>query len=766
MDFRIALDIDIGNTTPDYRNLFKDLFKETAPKIIPIIEHYQSKQTDKKEVYSYVKEWMVGRRELISKPSTVKDFISLAETAYWYGYLGIKTSIFDNVEKSLDDKFKQLDLQTMSELTFGFSILGNENLLSVLKRHEEIIFQVFSSSFGILCLEDSKDVIKIDYILEISDDDNHFLTSEKENNDTKSMVIIGILQKLCPNKQYYSTQGHGIKMISDLANIPEAYQNDTFKKIPKKNLPSPYLVQLNSTFIAYLQYRYRPLTWEVYLNQILSIRKMIIDIFQSLVQGVKRYYKRKDFSVIVNNETYPILINSINKLQNIPLFPMSAVDIWGFSSEEISSSIDKAMNASDKNQKKIEGKIATLERYYNFRKSIQNLSSSCSNFLNQITELLVNRIKGMPNVNYLSLHNIMDAYNRLKIFQKEFRNLFFPLYSEPEPLDQIENKETKLYSLLFSSWFFFCFKPNKKITNTTDFCDKYVRIHFKNKVVESLKVNLRNYDIIYKIQDGYWEDNNALWIIGDFLEIPELTEDNNFDITLHLSGDFFENAWKDCLKQFDSQQLIYLVQYHWQDICLVFTYKNKLIFKSIKKKGILSSILDNDSHYFDFPYEDTFNFQKINIEGFWQTDQTEKIQRLFESFINLRLVLNHSVELLTVLEGNDSMVNEQLVKSYFTSQLEKSGIFFQSFLEALFEVHQIIEDRLSEDNICVAVYSEIIAQYKTFYPDPDQEINGSFDCVVSTDSLPDWMKRIDENQELIYSFYILMFFNALLEEEL
>lgn len=764
LDFRIALDIDIGNSIPDLHNGLKELFEKTAPKVIPVIEDYQSRQTDKDGVFFIVKQWMTGHKGFQSLLSSEKELLSLAETAYWYGHLEIRTSLFENLASIIDDKFDQIDLQTMAEMTFCFSELDIKEIQKVFKKHKEKIFRLFTETYGVLFLEETDKEIKIDYILEINNDENQFQISEKENNNAKSMAVIQLLQKLYPEKEYYSTQGHGSKVILDLVNIPNSVRHDdTYKRIPKRNLPSPYLVQLNSTLIAYLQYYYRPLTWEEYLSRIIYLRRMIVDCFLRIIQGVKRYYKTKNPAVIVNSDTLPVLKNVIEELNKIPLFPQCAVDIWGFTSEEISSIADETEKDSDENAIKLQGKIASLQKYDGYRKNIRNLFTHSSNFLNHFSTFILNRINGKPDENYLALHNVLDAYNQLNGFHGEFKKCFLPLYSNFKDLDQFKQKEIKVYSQLFSSWFFFSFEPKKKITNTTESCDRAIRVFKKNKIIDSLKPYLQNGIVKYSIVDGLWENSKALWLIGDIPDISKLAEDDYSDFGDHFSGDFINRALRKSYKLFDSQQLIFLMKFHWNDICLCFTYKKKMLFKSIKKKDILSSLLNDNSHFFDFNIDDTFSFQEVGLNGCWETDEIDKVQSLLGNYVNLKASISHCVELLDVLDKKESKVNEELIKDYLFNQLNKSGTFFQGILDSLFDIHQIMEGRLSEESLCVATYKEFAGQYKMLFPNPSQETDGEFECHITTDILPDWKQRIDEMQELIYIFYILMIFDVIMK---
>ena len=766
LDFRIALDIDIGSTTPDYQIGLQALFKKTAPKVIPLIEEFQSRQTNKSEVFTIVKKWMRDKGAIHQSRLSESEFLALAETAYWYGHLKVRTSIFDEISPILENQLTNIDIQIFSEIMFSFSELNCDNIIETIKKHEEIVFQQFSKTYGVLCLEETEEEVKVDYILEIDNGENHFLISEEDSNNAKSMSIIRILQKLYPQKEYYSTQGHGSDVVLEIANIPNNNRHDdTYKKIPKRNLPSPYLVYLNSTLIAYLQYNYRPLTWMEYIDQIISLRIIVLDCFRRIVQGLKKYYKTKNPADIVNRDTHPIMMSALKELDSIPLFPKCAVDVWGFTSEEISSVSGANNNDSDNSANILTGKITSLQKYDDYRKSLRDLFTHCSNFLNLMANFLLNRINNKNDENYVSLHNILDAYHQLKIFHKEFEFCFQPVLCNFENIKQLNKNELKNYSQLFSLWFFFSFMPDKKITNPIEFCNRYILTNSRANILNVIKKTFKNDDIRYSVFDGYWEEKKAIWIVGDILNISTILTGDVSGFANHFSGEYFNITWKICLEQFNSQQLIFLMKYHWDDICLCFTYKDKLLFKSIKKKDIISSLVNADSHFYDFKIEDTVLFHDLNLDGFWISEKIDLAQGLLENFINLKTIISHSLELLNVLDTSEAKINKDMINEYFIGQFNKAGASFQGIIDFLSEIHLTISDQLSEESLLVEGYLEIVNHYKLIFPDPNQETDGDFNCQISTEILPDWKKRIDDLYELYFTFYLLMVIDSIVEDE-
>jgi hypothetical protein len=750
LDFVCVLDTDIGKASSNFKYDIKNLFKDTATMVIPTIEKYQQMQTDKKHVFIPAKQWISEPRRTPVPPSEDADFLALAETAYWYGYLNIHTTIFTSIGNSIEQNIDKIDISTLAELKFGFYMLKQDDVLKILQQHKNTIFHTFSKNYGILGIKETPDTITAPYIIEITDAGRQFETSKKENNNEKSMSVINLLRKLYPDKEFYSTKAYGSRIIYSLTNIPDDFNDGTYKRIPKKNLPSPYNVQLNSAFTGYMRYAYRPQTWKDYTIQIIAIRELIVDVFHQITAGLKRYYKTKNVQTILNAETHPVLLHAIAVLRQVPPFPKQAVDPWGFVKEEQNSSgKDTTPDAENIPKNKI-----SLEKYETYRKICQDLFLSCSNYLNQLQDFIHDKKEEEKN---LPLYNLEKACTSLAAFQQEFHTNFGTLCGS---LISLEHREQRTYMKLFSLWFFFSLHPDKKISNTDTFCVNYTDIYFKNRLLEILKRNLKNSLLNYKIQEGLWDKKTALWISGDILNLSDLVENDYAEVGNHLSGNYFMQKWIEVLPQFDRQELTYLLPYHWEHICLVFTYKNRVIIKTIKQLNPLATLYGERANIFDIPLEDFSVLQNLSVNDCWDNEQIHSADSLLGNYVTLRAILNHVTEILDEIDKEEYEIDDEVLSQYITDRIQNCLKSFQDFLDALIKIKKNFDNKESAGN--PVFYSKdfcqlLFGQYKTFFPDSEQKSDVTF----NNDFIRDWKKRIDNNQELISACYFTLVLDAL-----
>jgi hypothetical protein len=750
LDFILAFDADIGKTSSDLKNNIKNLFKDAAPTVIPVIEKYQQMQTDKEHVFIPAKQWISEPRRTPVSPSEDADFLACAETAYWYGYLNIYTTIFTSIGNSIEQNIDKIDISTLAELKFGFHMLKQDDVLNILQQHKNTIFHTFSKNYGILGIKETPDTITAPYVIEITDTSCQFETSKKENNNEKSMSVINLLRKLYPDKEFYSTRAYGSQIIYTLTNIPDDFNDGTYKKIPRKNLPSPYNVQLNSIFTGYMGYAYRPQTWKEYTTQIITVRELIVDVFWRIAAGLKKYYKIKNVQTILNAETLPVLLQTIDVLQQVPPFPKQAVDPWGLVKEEQNSSgKDTTLDVENIPKNKI-----SLEKYETYRKICQGLFSSCLNFLTQLQNFIHNKKEEGKN---LPLYYLEKACTSLAALQQEFHTHFSTLYGS---LISLEHREKKVYRKLFSLLFFFSIHPDKKISNADTFCVNYTDIYFKNRLLEALKHNLENSLLNYKIQEGLWDKKTALWISGDILNLSDLVENNYAEIGNHLSGNYFMQEWIETLKQFDRQELTYLLPYHWEHICLVFTYKNRVIIKSIKQLNPLATLYGERANIFDIPLEDFSVLQNLSVNDCWDNKQIQNANSLLGNFVTLRAILNHVTEVLDELDKAEYETDGEVLSQYLTDRIQGCLKYFQDFLDALIKIEEIFDNKESAETS--VFYSKdfcqlLFDQCKSFFPDYERKSDVTF----NNDFIRDWKKRIENKAELISSCYFTLVFDAL-----
>ena len=762
LDFMIALDTDIAGASPNLSKDLIELFQKQAPERAEKIVSIQKRQSDKEEVFQYLKDWLSLKRDTPNFPVKEQDYLGLSDFIYWLGICNIEYSFDPELLNYIDKNMDSLDIQIIAEIIYSISQKNIIKINGIVQQHKSAIQDKLIKSAGILYLEQKKATVKANYIVPISDEGQEFVTSVIENNNTRSMTIVELLQKLYPNKKYYSTQGIGHRhMLPEIGLSPGNLPDDTYKNISKEKLPPPKLAKLNGIFIGRMQFLYRPDTWKEYIDIILSLRTIQFEVFDLITKGLNKYYKTKDHSSIVNDYLYHTLVNHLEELKKVPKFPKVIVDEWGMVNEEMGKEGDK--NLIRKSYENAKPVSPVLSKYKKYIKVCRDFFSYCSIFLNHLSIVVSNRIKG-KEVQTISGNNITDIMKFLPVFQKEYRKHFLKLTSK-NSLSQLEERENKIYIKLFGIWTAYLLYPDRKIKDSVKTRDLFVRRIFRNRIISDFKNKLNSIPSVnFKLEEANWNNKNSLWVIAEIKDPINLITVEPDLYTNLLTGIYISESFKAVISKYNKNELIYFLQFYWNDICLIFTYNGKVIFRTVSQKYILSAISEEITQYFNHPVDDVFFQTELNL-NVWHSSQIDTAFDLFGSFMHIKILLGHMLEIIIPLENDDIESDEAMVNEYLQNQTDNIGRLFQNLIDSCETLSNIYNNGIrgdkENDSLFEEAFSLLMNNYRKLFPDPDQETNGKFETKVNLELLKSWKDRLDSQQENISSIYFMFLFDGL-----
>ena len=174
-------------------------------------------------------------------------------------------------------KSKNFSLKSISELILGLSYYAS---------HKDLLFDL--KTFALSNLRTKHSIIDLNVQEDISctyfyNVIEYETNSEQEQNilNKKSMEIIDLLRNIFPFKNKYGVVGKGKTFFG--INMP---YDPTEKNIERKNIPIPYLVQINVLIQNLFSYQHRHDNWSDYVKAIESKRKKYNEISSLLVKSL------------------------------------------------------------------------------------------------------------------------------------------------------------------------------------------------------------------------------------------------------------------------------------------------------------------------------------------------------------------------------------------------------------------------------------------------------------------------------------------------
>lgn len=458
----MLLNPDIAGAMPESGNLVDKLGEFLPREAVEQAKELQSNLEGIDELFTYTTTWLNNMSSLPHNPETISDWNGLAESIFWLHHLHISTSEWIS-EIDFNSAIPKLPLDVVANIASAFA--HTQGVSNWHMQNHHLLLEHFKKTTNTVCIEIIEKTVKLHYIFDIQ------TTNRKDGLPDPihhaSLQRLRWFADLFPEYDVIGIQGYGHRIVAT-ETLDTSYKN-----VDRKHLPSKRLVWINSVYSGLFYWKYRPLGWQEYTDEIMSLRREIVRLLTEYERGIEKYFQRKTpvnlLSKISNRQSI------INKLTKNPLLPQSAVDPWGITKEssQTNSHEQREQQRATQNEDNNSAHLLThpkgvlLSKFTTYWKSVQSYTSSLSNFFNQSQHALIitERIRILdeqqlgkvlqagaqhglqPRLIGLSVTNLFDAKSRLLSFQIEFRRLLLPFVDE-RMLSQLERQEIKVYERL------------------------------------------------------------------------------------------------------------------------------------------------------------------------------------------------------------------------------------------------------------------------------------------------------------------------------
>lgn len=482
------------------------------------------------------RQWLTTPWTPATSPKTPLDWLSLAEVAFFTGLWDLPADSFEglNLNSMLD-----LPLEEAAEVHYGLTFLKDERLEEERQSIRDQLLERFKKEAPIQHIEETPESIKIHFAVPFKTDPL-VMVSEEDDSDLlmdATLRRLNILHHLLPHHKRYDSQGYG----HEVALLPNILGLDgTRKTIKREHFVPAWGVRWNSTIHHLGNHPFLLKDWDAHAHHQYQRRLETVTALESITAGLpedlKHLDKQSDFWMVqVFLEGLRVTVTKLDTQQELPL---SAVDPWGL--------VNRSGVRSRKHH--LRAAAGVLSRQFHsgqhdpYLKALRKYHSSIGNFFRQATFGLYamallkqprdldreKRFRRQHKNNLWGLHlsmvNLMDARERLPLFQQEFRSRFVHLIGE-EALTSLESREKGVLDSLWASWGTVARVPNLHSVLPDVTVVETVQKHHQ-RLLKELDALRSQGLMVQQIQtDETWEDSHhTLWLQMDLPSVFDLHE--------------------------------------------------------------------------------------------------------------------------------------------------------------------------------------------------------------------------------------------------
>lgn len=406
--------------------------------------------TPKQEVFAVFIPW-ARSAQAPPAPSCAGDWLGAGNVAYWVGHTGSAGMLRDALEELLPSPIpKELSIEDLGQFICGRSRLGDPAFARWLRAQREAITQVFLTQTDSVHISDDGTEIKVHFLVPLAEGGADEQIDAGAWNE-EAVWRIRQIRHLYPDRETYSAQGIGIEVFIEMTGY-----DPTCKRISARNLPMERSVQLNATFRSLVAYRLRrPATWQDYTEAVLAFREAASDCFRKLYRAWATLLPGRPPKPATLRQLPEAEMDRLVSLsKELSMLPRSAVDEWGFVSEETEQ--DRNMKSTSHSQRQ-----RWLGRFNAWKRALADFESGVTSVGTQIVPITVQYAaeqSGSPvdqseNRAYQQfLANLGRAWEALRIMQDEFRKHFATLCTGGR-LDTLEAHERSNFRHLWATAF-------------------------------------------------------------------------------------------------------------------------------------------------------------------------------------------------------------------------------------------------------------------------------------------------------------------------
>lgn len=699
-------------------------------------------------IYQGLKTWLNSKSFDLAKPENETDWLGLSEILFWLGWLKIIES-YDVAWLLKNDVVSEIStIACLSELTLALYHYDKKIYNSFIYSNKSEIEKLFQRQTNTLWLEQKPENPIAHYIVPMESTDENGERSFSTRLNEQIVYRVKILRNLFPEAEKFGGIGYG----HHVAFMELPYDEANKPSILKSSLPINRLVSINATYSNLADYIHRPDDWKMYAENIISTRKQVVDGLTCLNKALIAYFKNRKPQSVMGwkvDGNYWEELSRVNMLSS--MFPKSAVDPWGFTSE----GTEKKQERTENHPTPINASIM-LDEYKGYQKAWSDYLNSIINFFMQSDLILtvngfIGRLPkpqhapffqkseelGRPysshNV-HLTVVNLNDAKCELKNFQTEFRNRFKDLV-DISVLKKLEEQETVKLEKAWHLWYQFAHHPDQYWKEAPDVRAAAITRNVQAGLINAIKKALaNNSDSGWEaklLSDTYcYEEQPALWIS---LELKDLTSLENAytEVIDVLISAIRPVAYKD-LKYF-------VMTNHWQHVVIIPMLQG-LTLNHIAWRILTSSfagdepVLSDDKAWLNIPLAlpenavNHFQFEQIKDDNF------EKTQLLSKELAELYAATSHLSNFIEISKKLNS-VGLDILQDYLSK-------FHKRLAENISTVDTIIMDlkngiTTNDDLKLEALKLCENAIYPYGKPDDDQ-------IIINLDDCKEWSTLINE----------------------
>ena len=526
---------------------FSNLTKRMDEKTLEQVNLLKNKISNNQNVFHEAKEWLDISKTPIFEQCNENDLSNLGKILFWHHQFKFKRD-FQLERYDFNFIFEETPLKPLSDLMYGL-FFYNEETKKIWTNYKHKFLERFRIANQIPLITEDSERIKLHFIVQSDFQHNsentidisqevlkkHFRKVEDINLvdanlsiHDQTMSLIDVIRKAIPKKQKYASQGYGHQV-----NIIDMPFDDSHKDM--NNNPIDWISDYYGYFRSLIKYNDRADTWFEIAQQLFENRKRILDLFQSFINVISKYYKTGNFKEI---ETYWYSYKSDWYNQDLDydyLFPKEVIDKWGFTRDTVDKKDNKSQNPY-------------LLKIHPHLKTIKDFQQSISNFFRQSDKVIqfktitqgVSKRKIQENRELfekqgysfdfprLSVINLLHAIQALPKYHQSFKQ-YFAKYTFTD-LEILEQQEIKVYKEMLFAWQNFNYQPFKKEKSFSSKLQRRIKsiqenIHTKiSNNLKQLKVNktIEDYEIVEEVE------RNKIWIVvygKDFINLSASIDD-------------------------------------------------------------------------------------------------------------------------------------------------------------------------------------------------------------------------------------------------
>lgn len=421
-----ALDLFVAQTLPftklnTLRSL-KETLKDKSPKLDILIE--KEHQLTKYNINnSKVAKYSNALSYHLQNQGLKKEVEGLGFLFRWLKRLEIKIPLIYNLsEVHLLDAIQNKDINEAQELFSYFNLQHPEEYQKFIKKHKKLIISYLKKNTNSLTIEDKNNDIHINYLL-----DNNV---EKANDF--SVYRINVVNSFLPNYNHYCTEA--IVLPYPDKSIYEVIVQASIKKMPSENVFDDFNVHINQIWMKVIESNYRCGSFFEWQLQYFKLREKGIE-FAKITTRLFECHIENNSSRI--NATVEKLVKVANELDN---------DIAVLKKYPISNN-----------------------KYFekgNFEKEQSDLRSWCSsfsNFINQMSSIILPKSSNDRNVAKINLQDIVYKLDKMQTAYHSVEEKTFRYFQVAE----IVKEESEWYKRLNETVGFYIYKissiPDMKV---------------------------------------------------------------------------------------------------------------------------------------------------------------------------------------------------------------------------------------------------------------------------------------------------------------